>query len=151
VAGELTFWAAQRFASSDDLAGDKRRAFVVRVATNDWDAVLMTRSAPAARRAVAMVLDLDDVYDSDPWRWRDVADDALGMVKTVCTTRPSRAPRSVRVHPALRAERAHPGRQAPGGPQRSSPSARHDGRPVGAALGPRRDRAGPQAQRGAHA
>ena len=32
-------------ASSDDLAGDKRRAFVARVATNDWDAVLMTRSA----------------------------------------------------------------------------------------------------------
>jgi N12 class adenine-specific DNA methylase len=32
-------------ASSDDLADDKRRAFVARVATNDWDAVLMTRSA----------------------------------------------------------------------------------------------------------
>ncbi|MGH2839673.1 MAG: helicase, partial [Solirubrobacteraceae bacterium] len=32
-------------ANSDDLAGDKRRAFVARVATNDWDAVLMTRSA----------------------------------------------------------------------------------------------------------
>ena len=25
-------------ASSEDLAGDKRRAFVARVATNDWDA-----------------------------------------------------------------------------------------------------------------
>jgi N12 class adenine-specific DNA methylase len=32
-------------ASSDDLAGERRRAFVARVATNDWDAVLMTRSA----------------------------------------------------------------------------------------------------------
>ena len=32
-------------ASSEDLAGDKRRAFVARVATKDWDAVLMTRSA----------------------------------------------------------------------------------------------------------
>jgi hypothetical protein len=27
-----------------------------------------------------MVLDLDDVYDSDPWRWRDVQSDALGMI-----------------------------------------------------------------------
>lgn len=32
-------------ASTQDLAGDKRRAFVARVATNDWDAVIMTRSA----------------------------------------------------------------------------------------------------------
>jgi hypothetical protein len=32
-------------ASTEDLAGDKRRAFVARVATNDWDAVVMTRSA----------------------------------------------------------------------------------------------------------
>jgi len=32
-------------ASSADLAGDKRRLFVARAATNDWDAVLMTRSA----------------------------------------------------------------------------------------------------------
>jgi N12 class adenine-specific DNA methylase len=32
-------------ASSEDLAGEKRRAFVARVATNEWDAVLMTRSA----------------------------------------------------------------------------------------------------------
>jgi N12 class adenine-specific DNA methylase len=32
-------------ASADDLAGEKRRAFVARVATNEWDAVLMTRSA----------------------------------------------------------------------------------------------------------
>lgn len=32
-------------ASSADLAGDKRRGFVARVATNDWDAVVMTRSA----------------------------------------------------------------------------------------------------------
>ena len=32
-------------ASSDDLARDKRREFVARVATNDWDAVLMTRTA----------------------------------------------------------------------------------------------------------
>jgi len=32
-------------ASSEDLAGERRRAFVARVATNDWDAVLMTRSA----------------------------------------------------------------------------------------------------------
>ena len=32
-------------ASSDDLAGDRRRAFVARTAANDWDAVIMTRSA----------------------------------------------------------------------------------------------------------
>ena len=32
-------------ASSDDLAGDKRRQFVARAASNDWDGVLMTRSA----------------------------------------------------------------------------------------------------------
>lgn len=32
-------------ASSDDLAGGKRRQFVARAASNDWDAVLMTRSA----------------------------------------------------------------------------------------------------------
>jgi N12 class adenine-specific DNA methylase len=32
-------------ASSDDLAGDKRRQFVARAAANDWDGVLMTRSA----------------------------------------------------------------------------------------------------------
>jgi N12 class adenine-specific DNA methylase len=32
-------------ASSDDLAGEQRRRFVARVASNDWDAVLMTRSA----------------------------------------------------------------------------------------------------------
>ena len=32
-------------ASSSDLAGEKRRRFVARAASNDWDAVLMTRSA----------------------------------------------------------------------------------------------------------
>src|SRR2546430_10150625 len=32
-------------ASGDDLAGDRRRQFVARVAANDWDAVIMTRSA----------------------------------------------------------------------------------------------------------
>jgi N12 class adenine-specific DNA methylase len=32
-------------ASSGDLAGDRRRQFVARAATNDWDAVIMTRSA----------------------------------------------------------------------------------------------------------
>jgi len=32
-------------ASSDDLAGDRRRAFVARTAANDWDAVILTRSA----------------------------------------------------------------------------------------------------------
>lgn len=32
-------------ASSQDLAGEKRREFVARVATNDWDAVILTRSA----------------------------------------------------------------------------------------------------------
>jgi N12 class adenine-specific DNA methylase len=32
-------------ASGDDLAGDKRRAFVARAAANDWDAIIMTRSA----------------------------------------------------------------------------------------------------------
>ena len=32
-------------ASSEDLAGPRRRQFVARVATNDWDAVIMTRTA----------------------------------------------------------------------------------------------------------
>ncbi|SDT36628.1 Adenine-specific DNA methylase, N12 class [Jiangella sp. DSM 45060] len=32
-------------ASSDDLRGDQRRLFVARCATNDWDAVIMTRGA----------------------------------------------------------------------------------------------------------
>ncbi len=32
-------------ASSDDLRGEKRRLFVARCATNDWDAVVMTRTA----------------------------------------------------------------------------------------------------------
>ena len=32
-------------ASSDDLAGEKRRLFVARAAANDWDAVIMTRTA----------------------------------------------------------------------------------------------------------
>ena len=32
-------------ASSEDLAGEHRRAFVARAATNDWDAIIMTRSA----------------------------------------------------------------------------------------------------------
>jgi N12 class adenine-specific DNA methylase len=32
-------------ASGDDLAGEKRRAFVARAAANDWDAVILTRSA----------------------------------------------------------------------------------------------------------
>jgi ParB/RepB/Spo0J family partition protein len=30
--------------------------------------------------AVTLVLDCGDVYDTEPWAWRDVADDALGMV-----------------------------------------------------------------------
>ncbi|MCQ9165485.1 helicase-related protein [Arthrobacter sp. STN4] len=45
-------------ASSADLTGDKRREFVARVAANDWDAVIMTRTAferielsPAAEQA----------------------------------------------------------------------------------------------------
>jgi N12 class adenine-specific DNA methylase len=32
-------------ASSDDLAGDRRRRFVARAAANDWDAVILTRTA----------------------------------------------------------------------------------------------------------
>ena len=32
-------------ASSDDLAGEKRRTFIARAAANDWDAVILTRSA----------------------------------------------------------------------------------------------------------
>lgn len=32
-------------ASSDDLAGDKRRQFVARAATGDWDAIILTRGA----------------------------------------------------------------------------------------------------------
>ncbi|MDF1480333.1 helicase [Leifsonia sp. H3M29-4] len=32
-------------ASTDDLAGDKRRLFVARAAANDWDAIIMTRTA----------------------------------------------------------------------------------------------------------
>jgi N12 class adenine-specific DNA methylase len=39
-------------AASEELAGDKRRQFVARVAANDWDAVIMTRSA-FTRLAVA--------------------------------------------------------------------------------------------------
>ena len=39
-------------ASSEDLAGERRRQFVARVAANDWDAVIMTRSA-FTRLAVA--------------------------------------------------------------------------------------------------
>ena len=41
-------------ASGEDLAGEKRRAFVARAAANDWDAIIMTRSAferiPVVRR-----------------------------------------------------------------------------------------------------
>jgi hypothetical protein len=33
-----------------------------------------------AEVAVTLVLDREDVYDRDPWRWHDVATDALGMV-----------------------------------------------------------------------
>lgn len=33
-----------------------------------------------AEVAVTLVLDRGDVYDADPWRWRDVADDALAVV-----------------------------------------------------------------------
>lgn len=32
-------------AGSDDLAGDQRRRFVAQVATNDWDAIILTRTA----------------------------------------------------------------------------------------------------------
>lgn len=32
-------------AGADDLAADKRRAFIARVATNDWDAIILTRNA----------------------------------------------------------------------------------------------------------
>jgi len=43
--------------------------------------VALTKIHPQlAEAAVTMVLDLDDVYDSEPWRWRDVADDALRVV-----------------------------------------------------------------------
>ena len=44
-------------ASSADLAGDKRRVFVARAAVNDWDAIVMTRSAferiPASKATAA--------------------------------------------------------------------------------------------------
>ena len=44
-------------ASSADLAGDKRRVFVARAAVNDWDAIVMTRSAferiPASKATTA--------------------------------------------------------------------------------------------------
>jgi hypothetical protein len=33
-----------------------------------------------AEVAVTLVLDCDDVYDADPWRWRDVADNGLAVV-----------------------------------------------------------------------
>ena len=33
-----------------------------------------------AEVAVTLVLDRGDVYDAEPWRWRDVADDALSVV-----------------------------------------------------------------------
>ena len=32
-------------ASSSDLAGEKRRQFVARAASHDWDAIILTRSA----------------------------------------------------------------------------------------------------------
>jgi len=32
-------------ASSDDLPSERRRAFVARAATNDWDAIVFTRGA----------------------------------------------------------------------------------------------------------
>ena len=43
----LQLYPQARFlaASTDDLSGDKRRALVARIATNNWDAVIMTRSA----------------------------------------------------------------------------------------------------------
>jgi hypothetical protein len=48
-------------ASTDDLTGDKRREFVARTAANDWDAVVMTRSAferiPVSRDALAAYLE----------------------------------------------------------------------------------------------
>jgi ParB/RepB/Spo0J family partition protein len=41
--------------------------------------VALTKIHPGlAEAAVTMVLDLEETYE--PWRWRDVADDALGMV-----------------------------------------------------------------------
>lgn len=54
-------------ASTADLAGDKRRQFVARAATNDWDAVVMTRTAferlPMSRTAQAAYVgaELDDL------------------------------------------------------------------------------------------
>ena len=48
-------------AGSEDLAADRRRAFVARVATGEWDAVIMTRTAfqalPVSRAAQAAYLD----------------------------------------------------------------------------------------------
>lgn len=48
-------------ASSDDVAGDRRRQFVARAATGDWDAVVMTRSAferiPMSHRGQAAYMD----------------------------------------------------------------------------------------------
>ena len=43
----LALYPAARLlaASTQDLAGDKRRTFVARTAANDWDAIVMTRSA----------------------------------------------------------------------------------------------------------
>jgi N12 class adenine-specific DNA methylase len=56
-------------ASSDDLARDRRRQFVARAASNDWDAVLMTRSA---FERIPLSVDAQRAYlDQEVGRLRD--------------------------------------------------------------------------------
>ena len=66
-------------AGRDDLAGDKRRQFVARCATGDWDAVVMTRSAferipmDAATRHAYLQQEIDRLKN-----WADKARDGGG-------------------------------------------------------------------------
>lgn len=63
-------------ASSDDLAGDKRRLFVARAAANDWDGVIMTRSA---FERIPLSPDAEEAYISGQvQQLRSALDDATG-------------------------------------------------------------------------
>jgi N12 class adenine-specific DNA methylase len=63
-------------ASSDDLAGDKRRLFVARAAANDWDAIIMTRTA---FERIPLSADAHQAYiDNQVGEMRRVLDEATG-------------------------------------------------------------------------
>jgi len=55
-------------AGSEDLAGDKRRDFVARTTTGDWDAVIMTRTALARLEVTAATSDAYRSAQLDPSR-----------------------------------------------------------------------------------